>query len=79
MKTHRNSKYQLEKAIDQYIKEKGLCNRSKQMALYRFLNVNKEDVFFVIFKETEELNKWEEHYITLFKPRYNYKGVDVPY
>lgn len=49
------------------------------MALYRFIDANKDDISFVVFKETEELDKWEEHYITLFKPRYNYKGVDVPY
>lgn len=79
LKTHRNAKYQFQQTIDKYIKENGRSNRAKQMALYRFLDVNKEDIFFVVFKETEELNKWEEHYITLFKPRFNYKGVDVPF
>ena len=49
------------------------------MGLYSFLECNMDDVFFIVLKETEELNKWEEHYISLFKPRYNYKGVDVPY
>lgn len=79
LKTHRNATSQLKKAIDQYILEEGRCNRSKQMALYRFIEANKDDLFFVIFKETDELDKWEEHYITLFKPRFNYKGVNVPY
>lgn len=79
LKEHRNAKCQLEKTIDAYIKEKGQINRSKQMALYRFLECNKEDVMFVVLKETEELDKWEEHYITLFQPRYNLAGVDIPY
>lgn len=79
LRTHRNATSQLKKAIDQYILEEGRCNRSKQMALYRFIEANKDDLFFVIFKETDELDKWEEHYITLFKPRFNYKGVVVPY
>ena len=49
------------------------------MALYRFIDANKDDLFFVVLAETDELDKWEEHYITLFKPRFNYKGVNVPY
>ena len=79
LKQHRNAKTQLEKIITEYIKENGKCNRAKQMALYRFIDCNKDDIQFAILKETEELNKWEEHYITTYKPRYNYKGVDVPY
>jgi hypothetical protein len=49
------------------------------MALYRFIDANKDDLFFVVLAETDELDKWEEHYITLFKPKFNYKGVNVPY
>lgn len=79
LKNHREAKYQLQKAIDKYILEEGRCNRSKQMALYRFIDANKDDIFFVVLAETDELDKWEEHYITLFKPRFNYKGVNVPY
>lgn len=79
LKEHRNAKRQLEKTIDAYIKETGKINRSKQMALYRFLECNKENVMFVVFKESDELDKWEKHYITLFQPRYNLAGVDIPY
>lgn len=79
LKEHRRAKVQLEKAISSYIKENGRCNRAKQMGLYRFLEEHMDNIFFVIFKETEDLNKWEEHYITLFKPDFNYRGVDVPY
>lgn len=79
LRTHRAAKSQFQKAVDQYIQEEGRCNRSKQMALYRFIDANKDDLFFVVLAETDELDKWEEHYITLFKPRFNYKGVNVPY
>ena len=79
LKTHRRAKSQLQKTIDKYIASQGRVNMSKQMALYQFIDCNKSDLFFVVFTETDELDKWEEHYITLFKPRFNYKGVDVPY
>ena len=76
---HSRPTSQLEKVISAYVKENGRSNRAKQMGLYRFLECNIDDVFFVVLKETEDLNEWEEHYITLFKPAFNYKGVDVPY
>ena len=53
--------------------------KGKLSNLLQSVKVNKDDLFFVVFKETEELNKWEEYYITLFKPAFNYKGVDIPY
>ena len=34
---------------------------------------------FSILEETDNLNEVEERYITQYKPRYNYKGVDIPY
>ena len=79
LKAHREAEYQFNKQLEKYMEENGRINRSKQMKLYKFLTYHKNEVMFVIFKETEELNKWEEHYITLFKPQYNLKGVDIPY
>jgi excinuclease UvrABC nuclease subunit len=60
--------------------DKGFCsNRSKAVAMYAFIAAHRDEMEFAILKETADLNKWEEHYITLFKPRYNYKGVNIPY
>lgn len=46
--------------------------------MYDFINKNRNEIKFSVL-ETEELDKEEEYYITLYKPKYNYKGVDVPY
>lgn len=77
LRTHRRTK--VEQIVNKIIKEGGKVNRSKQIALYDFINGNKEDIQFVVLLETKELNRYEEHYIKLFQPKYNYKGVDVPF
>ena len=64
--------------LQKIIKEEGKCNRCKELAMYAFINEHREQIEFDIF-ETTELEKWEEFYITKHKPKYNYKGVDVPY
>ena len=47
--------------------------------LYYFIGEHIDELQFVVLKETTNRDKWEEHYISLFKPKFNYKGVDVPY
>lgn len=69
----------VEETIKLIIKEDGKCNRSKQLAMYNFIDKHREDMQFIVLIETDELNKYEEHYIKLFQPKYNYKGVDIPY
>lgn len=75
LRTHRTTTPQ--QIVDKIIKEEGRSNRSKQLAMYAFLE--KHDIQFVVLLETTELDKYEEHYIKLFLPKFNYKGVDVPY
>lgn len=81
----RLSRHRSENAFEQTIKDiirdDGKTNRCKALAMYNFINEHREDIYFMILKEIprEELNTAEEHYITYYKPRYNYKGVDVPY
>ena len=65
--------------INKIIDEDGRCNRCKNLAMYYFIEKNREDIQFVIFEETDDLDNREYHYITLFQPKYNYKGVDIPY
>ena len=65
--------------IAKIYKEDGKVNRCKQLAMYHFIDKHKEDIGFKILKETDELNKYEKELIEQYKPRYNYKGVDVPY
>lgn len=78
LKVHRREK-QFEHTLNQVIKEQGKMNRCKQLAMYDFINKHREDMYFIILKETKELNKYEQHYITLYQPKYNYKGVDIPF
>lgn len=78
LKAHMN-KNALQNTIKKVISEDGKCNRCKAIAMYNFIDNHREDMQFIILKETEELEKTEQHYITLFKPKYNYKGVDVPF
>lgn len=81
----RLSKHRSENAFESTIKDiirsDGKTNLCKTLAMYNFINEHREDIYFMILAETplEELDTTEEHYITLYKPRYNYKGVDVPY
>lgn len=77
LKAHMTTKPQT--IVKKIIEENGKCNRCKSLAMYAFLDEHKDDIQFVVLLETDELNKYEEHYIKLFLPRYNYKGVDVPY
>ena len=79
LRKHFNSESALKDVLKMIEKEKGRCNRTKQVALYKFINIYKQEMKFIILKETDELNKYEEQYITMYKPRFNYKGVDVPY
>lgn len=68
-----------EATLEAIFKEDGNVNRSKALAMYSFINKNRENIYFLILKETKDLDKWEEYYIDLYKPRYNYKGINIPY
>ena len=69
----------IQKTINQIYREDGKANRSKQLAKYIFIDRYREEIEFIILKETNELDKWEEYFISLYQPKYNYIGVDVPY
>lgn len=72
-------KSKVNETIKKIEKEEGKVNRSKQLAMYLFIDKHRENIQFAILKETNDLNKYEKHYIELFTPKFNYKGVDVPY
>ena len=59
--------------------EKGKINRTKQLALYTFIDAYREQIYFTILEETTNLDEREEYYITQYLPTFNYKGVNVPY
>lgn len=69
----------IQKTINQIYREDGKANRSKQLAKYIFIDRYREEIEFIILKETDELDKWEEYFISLYQPKYNYVGVDVPF
>lgn len=80
---HHRSENALQNTINSIVRDvekSGYCgNRCKAIAMYSYINDYREEIQFTILKETNDLDFWEEHYITLFKPKYNYQGVDVPY
>lgn len=76
---HRNSQSNINKILHKINKEAGKFNRTKQLALYLYISEFKEEIEFIVLKETLNRDKWEEHYITLFKPKFNYAGVDIPF
>ena len=80
LKNH-NSSSKIQDTIHKIIKENGECNRSKELALYYFINEHRDEIEFIVLKECllAELNHYEEKYLLQFKPRFNYKGVVVPY
>ena len=79
----RLQKHRREKAFDDTLKEilitDGRVNKCKALAMYNFINEHREDIYFIILEETTELNEREQYYIEKYRPRYNYKGIDVPY
>lgn len=78
LQSHRNENA-FNNTLKQVFKEDGKSNRCRMLAMYHFINENREKMGFVILKETEKLNYWEEHYLTKFQPRYNIIGVKTPY
>lgn len=77
LRTHRRANTQT--IISQIIQEEGKINRCKTLAMYYFINENIDDMYFTILEETINLNEREEYYITKHQPKFNYKGVDVPF
>ena len=54
--------------------------RQLSTSFYTFIKDNLLDIqFLAISVEPLELNKTEEHYITKYKPRFNYAGVVIAY
>ena len=56
-------------------------NREKSIKMYEFIRDNSSLIKFKILKLSTEknLDKYEEEFISLYKPKYNYVGVDVDY
>lgn len=77
LKDHRSTKPQ--EIVKKIIREQGQCNRCKSLAMYDFIQNNIDEINFAVLKETDELNYYEEYYITKYKPKYNYRGVDIPF
>ena len=78
LRKHRNENA-FQNTLNEIIREDGKTNRCKALAMYYFIDTNRDNIKFAVFEETQELEKWEEYYIKLFKPKYNYIGIDVPY
>ena len=60
---HRIKKHMKETNIREVLcqinKEKGSINRTKQLALYMFIDQHREEIDFLILKETDQLNYYE--------------------
>ena len=77
--TH-NNKNQVKNILKTIEKEQGRCNRSKQLALYMFIDEHRDDITFKVEPfPADRLNEIEEQEITKYQPPYNYRGVDIPY
>ena len=54
--------------------------RNKNIRLYVFMKKYIDDIYFLVLPtEVKKLTKTERAYITKYKPRFNYKGVKVPF
>ena len=80
LKSH-NVPNKVQSIIKEIVKEDGNCNRCKSLAMYCFIDAHREDIQFSVLQECrdDELSSYEEYYINQFKPRFNYKGINVPY
>ena len=60
-----------------------LPNYTKSILKDLFIYQHKEEIEFTVFKECsidkEELDYYEEHYIRLFQPLFNYTGINTPF
>lgn len=56
--------------------EEGIGDYQKAINMYKFIDENRENIFFYIL--SNDINE-EKDYIEYYRPKYNYKGVDVPY
>lgn len=65
------------------IKHHGIdCNirQGKNIRLYSFLKKHLDEIQFLVLPVNKnKLNQKEKYYITKYKPKFNYKGVVVPY
>ena len=69
-----------EQTLARILKEDGKCNRCKSLAMYDFIRKNKENLSFTVLEADEDqLSSLEKKYITQYKPKYNYSGVDDKY
>lgn len=76
-----NNPHQIQNTLRQIAEENGNVHRDKQLALYMFIDNNKDEIGVKIleFCEVAELNEAEKYYIEQYKPRFNYEGVNIPF
>lgn len=74
-----SSETAIQKTINEIYKKDGKCNLDKKLAKYIFIERYREEIEFIVLKETDDLDIWEKYFISLYQPKYNYIGVDVPY
>ena len=79
--TAHNNKNKYDTIKKQIEKEGGQCHREKSLAMYDFIRQHRDEIEFQILEQCplELLNQQEEKYIIQYQPKFNYRGVDVPY
>ena len=85
IKHHMSSESNIRLLMSQVWKDKTkiLPNYTKSLLKDIFIFEHKEEINFVILRkcsiDKNELSKWEEYYITLFQPVFNYMGINIPF
>lgn len=80
LSSHSHPETKIKEIINKIQIEWGKVNRTKQLALYLFIQNHIDEIYFEVVEcSIEELDRLEEEIITEYQPRYNYAGVDIPY
>ena len=79
LNAHWKAEYAYEKTLQKIQQENGTVYRDKQLALYTFIKQHKDELYFTVLEETTDLDNREKFFIEYFLPRFNYKGVDIPF
>lgn len=83
LKRHRNAQQQLNDMaykIKEEQKKDVYIYRDLSIEFYNFILAHQNEIYFLVFLcPIEDLDKIEEYYITKYKPKYNYAGVEGPY
>ena len=79
--TDHNKPSQFDTILKKIIKEDGNCNRCKSLAMYYLIKEHHNEIKFIILQKCkkDELDFYEEEYISKYLPRFNYRGVIVAY